>query len=804
MDTPANVIPMPQPDSSGGAEAGPADIKIIAVHEMLFIRQGSYQCPAKKGPYSLKAFRNPSGEVVVQLSGYRPVIVELGQELPPDGDNNEPNEEPAPQQPGVPGDDGELSRKMKKSLRVRKNYPTLKGADIERNALLLADQDSEKDLHQVWSRLNQDEINDAQEAKAQMRDLPPPDWTNRKWTYTRLVKFVSDNFQPCRNPKSLEKAVTEFNKSEKDSNLKFATTDGKATHLNRLIKECPAGIMVHQVPLQTLKALIYTGSKRKTWNKNKSNLNTFFGWAAHEDRGYIPSNPVESIALRKKKDDYKVPTILSNEVILDLLTKAQVFKGGCLFLFCVVAVVVALRPAEIARIQALRKVLGIPSFKFGEEPDEQLIQVIGKTRQLRECVIPPEFVPLMKVYVQAGYPIIPRNYAHNWTLLRAMVGFLGRRDLLPEYLLSDDLEPWTQDVLRHVGITHKLNCTKDEHKTALWAGDSPKMIFFHYKGKATQKHTCEFYTIASKLKLPSVEELKAAGVPDGATDSELRRLKCPVDEPNTFFMDKERFALAREAYLARCPEAAIPEAKGPRRGKGMRTKRRMLNLPKERDEQIRLVWSKMVNELAREHHVARSTMGQALVEMGLPPKLFPPKGSWQARQAGQSVPLPDEVQRVFPEGLPPCVKPVGRQIRLKRPFLAHLFRLVWDKKSELIGLELGWSKSSVEREIKRLRLPRPDFLYWLAKLQERRIPNAIKRLLSLSSAELEKLLAKSAFPGGVYKDDMGDVFNAAEENAGPREALDSVRSAEFSEDGKIPSDFNSWKIPELKRLTKRI
>lgn len=67
------------------------------------------------------------------------------------------------------------------------------------------------------------------------------------------------------------------------------------------------------------------------------------------------------------------------------------------------------------------------------------------------------------------------------------------------------------------------------------------MIFRHYKGKATREDTRQFYASAERLKLPALEELKQAGVPDQATESELIRFKYPVDNPNIFFLDAKAF-----------------------------------------------------------------------------------------------------------------------------------------------------------------------------------------------------------------------------------------------------------------------
>jgi hypothetical protein len=215
-----------------------------------------------------------------------------------------------------------------------------------------------------------------------------------------------------------------------------------------------------------------------------------------------------------------------------------------------------------------------------------------------------------------------------------------------------------------------------------------------------------------------------------------------VNNPNTFFLDAKAFHQARQAFLDRNPGAAEPEFKGPRRGKGMWTKRRMLDLPRDRQELIRLVWENSLGGLARRFKVANSTLSLALQETGLPRHLFPPKGYWQQRAAGGSVALPEEVQKVFPNGLPASTKPVGRQIRLKRPGLAVFLRMVWEMKADDIASQLKWSKSTVEREIRRWRLPRPQPAYWLQPPEHRQLPADVKPLLNLDSTALKVELEK--------------------------------------------------------------
>lgn len=353
-----NIIPLPQ--ALPGAEA---DLKsafsIMVIEGEDFITDGTYRCPVTKGPYNLKPYRNPSGKEVVELNGYRPTATPAD---PGDGNGNNTKEE---------------SGQESASRRYRKNFPTLKVADSKRSELIREDQNSERQLRQVLTILTEEEVKSAERTKLRMRELPAPDWTNGTWTFEMLVEFVFGNYTPCRNPKLLEAAIEEFIKSEVEANLRPATTDSKYSILRRLVKNCDSGIMVHQVPPEILEDLMHSGIKRRSWKKNRSNLNTFFQWSSDKKRCYCPTNPVTEITLRKKKDDYKVPTILTNEVVLDILTRAQQFKGGRLFLFCVVAMPrPSLQPVvpnhQSFRLQQL--------FPIQSEPDRG--RVLVQTRRL--------------------------------------------------------------------------------------------------------------------------------------------------------------------------------------------------------------------------------------------------------------------------------------------------------------------------------------------------------------------------------------------------------------------------------------
>jgi hypothetical protein len=679
-----------------------------------------------KGGYTIKPYLNPSGEIVLRVEGRRPkaVIQNKGQQSSKHR-NAVGNEQDR---------DGSVSQ------RFRKNRDTLKEADSLRDQLIREDSNAETRTHLVETELTLDQVKDAETAYRMLSPLPPPDWTNSGWDLVKSVNFILTNFKPCKNVKPLTAAIAAYlEMKDKDCNRRASTLAGLALSLKRLDAACP-GKSVHQVTEEELRPLIRRGEKLSSMKRLKSVYVNFFKWCAGKERCWTNHNPAQDVELPERTDETGVPQIVPVAAVQSLLTAALKFKGGRLFLFCVDAFACALRPSELGRIQALLKILGRSSFHFGDKPEDNYIDVVGKPRKRRKVNIPMEFVPFIRVFVEAGYPIIPRNFFNDWTHLRAIVGYLGSVSYLPPGSDPTKLIPWVDDYPRHTGGTHHLNRYENEWKTALWMGNTPKMIFNYYNGLATKSETTEFYKIPTALELPTGEDLRAAGIPDGATDAELRKLCCPVDRANTFGMEKGEFQKARAAYLEQHPQAAIPERKGFTRGNGLWTKRRMLDLPGKREDLIRLVWTNKIEDLATQHKVVRSTMARAIADRTIP---APPKGYWQKRAAGKDVELPDEVAKLFPEKLPAYCAPVGRPARIDWPPLAEFFHLLWEKSITEIAEQLRTTNDHVVRRSQTLGLERPGHSHWHRKPERREIPDRIKYLLRLPPEQLGAELAKT-------------------------------------------------------------
>ena len=708
--------------SSPNGQAKP-NLWLEEIKGVSFVTDGQYKCPEVKGRYTIRLFQNPSGRLIPSLQGYRPKEV-LCQQV-----------------------DGnitimlinEAGGRNQKSNRYRKNFDTLKEADGQRETLIREDANCAQRTNTVDTTLQLEQVKDAEAAFAKLHALPPPDWTEAGWNLAKAVEYVVDHFKPCRNHKPLPEAVAAFiENKDKDCNRASATLDSLRFTLGRLVAACP-GKCVHQVTVDEVRPLIRRGTQVKSMRRLKSIYHNFFAWCADKERSWIPTNPAAEVGLPDRTDDVHIPKILPVEVVRDLLTQALKFKGGRLFLFCAVAFGCALRPSEMGRIQARRKIFGKDSFHFGQGDIENYIEIIGKCRGWRKVPIPPEFVTCIQAFVEAGYPLIPRNFFNDWTHLRALVGYLGSKGYVPDYIDAKSLVPWVSDYPRHTGGSHHFNRSENEHKTARWMGNSPKMLFGHYDGRPTQMDTVEFYRIPIELKLPTVAELLARGVPEMATDSELKKLKCPVSRHTTFGLKKAEFEQLCDLSFSQCLKATRSEIKGFTRKPGIWGKRRMLDLP-PREELLKLIWTFTLEDLAKRYKVTRATMAHIASDHKIS---LPGIGHWQQRASGKVIGnLPEEVKRAFPNGLPPYVAPVGRT-KMVMPAPADLFKLLWQYRQTDLISKLQCSTRTLERAIKRFNLPKPGHSYWHTKPEKRIIPDHIKPLLTLDSAQLEMELAKN-------------------------------------------------------------
>jgi hypothetical protein len=377
--------------------------------------------------------------------------------------------------------------------------------------------------------------------------------------------------------------------------------------------------------------------------------------------------------------------------------------------------------------------LGISAFHFGDDEDDNYIDVIGKKRKGRPVIIPWEYVPIIKAYVEAGYPMIPEDFEQLWTRLRAEIGYLGSTCLLPASIdLSSLKKRWPRNVHRKTGTTHKFTLTGDEKKTAVWSGDAQdgEVLRGHYTARRNSRETNDFYEIPTQLQVPTIEELSKRPIPPRATDEQLARAHCPVDNPNTFGMKRTEFEIARTAFLSEHPQPAFTEKRKPR--------------PKHffpkigKDEFTRLLWTHKLIDLSEQFEVVPKLIRREAANLKIP---LPEKGFWLKRAFNRPVYIPPQVAALFPSGIVPNhyqspIKKIVEYPHVTWPPLHEFFHLLWEMPQMAIARRLHCSDSKIGVKARQLRLPMPARNYWRLRAQDRHIPDEVQFLLKLAPDQL--------------------------------------------------------------------
>ncbi len=191
-------------------------------------------------------------------------------------------------------------------------------------------------------------------------------------------------------------------------------------------------------------------------NTGYRRLKTFFMWMV--ECGYISADPMRGLKPIKSAD--KVPKIFTLDECRRLLESSRSDKATMptivLGLFC------GIRPHEVARIRTsdIRGDMVI------------LESHITKTSQRRIVPLPPN--------------------AQAWLKLCKPWVFKPFRKPLDRVC---SVVPWSHDVMRHTAASMLLAREQDAAKVALWLGNSPAILFRHYREIVTKEDALKFFDI---------------------------------------------------------------------------------------------------------------------------------------------------------------------------------------------------------------------------------------------------------------------------------------------------------------------
>ena len=219
----------------------------------------------------------------------------------------------------------------------------------------------------------------------------------------------------------------------------------------------------------------------RSFNNHRRTLQTFFNFC--QNRGWLSreADLLEGVGKRKESPaDIEVFTAVELRKILHAATPKA---ATCIALQAFAGV----RSEEMLRLTwtDLERRKGFIEISAGK----------AKTAQRRLIPISPNLAQWLVFSPRAGESVWPHSKPF---LFEAMRNATAKANIA-----------WKANGLRHSFITYRLAATKDVAEVALEAGNSPTMIFRHYRELATEEDAAEWFGIVPVKPAPNIVRMTA-------------------------------------------------------------------------------------------------------------------------------------------------------------------------------------------------------------------------------------------------------------------------------------------------------
>ena len=217
----------------------------------------------------------------------------------------------------------------------------------------------------------------------------------------------------------------------------------------------------------------------RSYNNFRLTLITLFEFA--KKRKYLPYDWNEFDGVEKVKDNGGAIEIFTPDELSKLLAAAP----AALVPFLAIGAFAGLRSAEIERLD-WREVKFETGYIIVEAPK-------AKTASRRQVEMKPNLRAWLSVHAKKEGRVLNHD---NEDALYKMVRKVSAKAKVP----------WKNNALRHSYISYRVAETGDANRIALEAGNSPAMIFSHYRELVTPKQAAEWFSIVPPRK-PSGRKL---------------------------------------------------------------------------------------------------------------------------------------------------------------------------------------------------------------------------------------------------------------------------------------------------------
>ncbi len=308
-----------------------------------------------------------------------------------------------------------------------------------------------------------------------MRRLPP------NVSFKECTDFYLKRHPVIHNPKSVAEIVAEMLKAKTDagkSDIYIKDLKGRLEHFAAAFN-VPLAVISGQEIEAYIRRL---GLAPRTQNNHRRLIGTLMKFAIK--RGYLPKDHSEMDAVEKMQDNEGDIEIFTPDEMRRLFAMAR----PEMIPYLAIASFSGLRAAEIERLDWSEVNL---AKRFIEVKASK-----AKTASRRLAPVPDNLVAWLAPYARPFGPVT--EFARNDKQL-----FLN---LAPKAGV-----PWKRNGLRHSFISYRLAAIKDVGQVSLEAGNSPQMIFKHYRQLVTEEQARDWFSI-----VPGAGQEKVVLMPSAA------------------------------------------------------------------------------------------------------------------------------------------------------------------------------------------------------------------------------------------------------------------------------------------------
>jgi site-specific recombinase XerD len=303
------------------------------------------------------------------------------------------------------------------------------------------------------------------------------------------VAFYLSRHRPLERVR-VEDAVADFMKAKKAEGISDAYEETLKCYLNRFAAECNVDVC-DLAPGDVQSWLEGLGTGPGAFNTARGCLSSFFTYCV--DHQYSCDNLAEAVKTKRKNGEGPIEIYTVKEVSRLLNAAAPAFLP-CL----AIQAFAGLRTAEVQRLKWSDVDLAggwiTVTAQNAKTARRRLVPVADNLKAwLTRCA-------KKRGYIWSGDD---NDYAQAQAATASATEVVKGREVI------EDAVPWKKNAMRHSFISYKLAVTKNANEVAMEAGNSPAMIFRHYRELVKPEQGAAWFSIepqsqANVITLPSM------------------------------------------------------------------------------------------------------------------------------------------------------------------------------------------------------------------------------------------------------------------------------------------------------------